>query len=91
MKSFRNSNLIMLLVVLVSCKPAPPAPILSFEDGWVRALPPGMEMTAAYGVVTNHGTDTMEISSFSSDSFADVSLHLTMVENGISKMVECRD
>jgi len=52
----------------------------------VRAMPPGMQMTAAYGIIINHGNSTVEIASFSSDSFAAVSLHLTTVKNGVSKM-----
>jgi len=43
-------------------------------------------MTAAYGLITNHGSDNIEIYSFASDSFASVTLHKTTVENGVSKM-----
>jgi len=86
MKLFRISNFFLLLVILTSCEPVAPPSSLSIEDGWVRAIPPGMKMTAAYGVISNHGSDSMEIASFSSDSFAAVSLHRTSVVNGISKM-----
>lgn len=86
MKMCRISNLLLIVALLAACEPVPPASTISMENGWVRALPPGMSMTAAYGVIGNHGSDTIEISSFTSDSFADVSLHRTTVENGVSSM-----
>lgn len=86
MKLSQISNLFVLTVLLGGCEPVPTAPVLSLEDGWVRAMSPGMKMTAAYGAFTNHGTETIEITSFSSDSFTAVSLHLTKLEDGVSKM-----
>jgi hypothetical protein len=80
------ANLFVLTVLLAGCEPDPTAIVLSLEDGWVRAVPPGMKMTAAYGRFTNHGMDTIEIISFRSDSFTDVGLHQTTMENGVSKM-----
>lgn len=91
MKLSQISNLFVLTVLLAGCEPDPTAPILSLEDGWVRAVPPGMKMTAAYGRFTNHGMDTIEIISFSSDSFTDVGLHQTTMENGVSKMEQVSD
>lgn len=61
---------------------------LSLDNGWVRGMPPGTNMTAAYGRFINSGPDTIEIVSFESDSFASVSLHQTMVEDGTSRMKE---
>jgi len=49
-------------------------------------MPPGMEMTAAYGIISNHGSDSVEIVSFSSDSFEKVGLHRSLVVNGVGKM-----
>jgi copper(I)-binding protein len=86
MKTCQISNLLLIVVLLAACEPVPPASVLSIQNGWVRALPPGMKMTAAYGVIGNHGSDTIEISSFNSDSFEEVSLHLTTIENGVSSM-----
>lgn len=43
-------------------------------------------MTAAYGIFTNKGKQAIEISAFRSDSYADASLHITVVEAGISRM-----
>jgi copper(I)-binding protein len=78
---------IVLIGLLVSCESAQPDRVLSLHGAWVRVMPPGMKMTAAYGEITNTGSATIEISTFDSDSYADVSLHKTILENGLSKMV----
>jgi copper(I)-binding protein len=59
-----------------------------FEDAWVRAIPPGMKMTAGCGKLNNPEPKAIEIISFSSPSFAEVSLHRTELVDGISKMRE---
>lgn len=86
MKLSQIPGLFVFAALLAGCEPVSPAPGLSLEDGWVRAVPPGMKMTAAYGSFTNQGMQTIEIISFSSDSFTDVSLHQTKIEKGVSTM-----
>jgi len=54
----------------------------------VRPIPPGMKMTAGFGKLNNPGDTTIVFNSFSSPSFADVSLHRTVREEGVSKMRE---
>ena len=49
-------------------------------------MPPGMNMTAAYGRFVNSGAGAIEIVTFESDSFASVSLHQTTTEEGTSRM-----
>ena len=61
---------------------------LTIDNGWVRGMPPGTNMTAAYGRFVNSDAETIEIASFESDSFASVSLHQTMIEDGTSRMQE---
>jgi periplasmic copper chaperone A len=63
-------------------------PLLVFDAAWVRALPPGMGMTAGFGRLVNSGTEPLEITSFSSPQFADVSLHRTETVDGMSRMRE---
>ena len=86
MRSLSFSFFILLMPLLLACKSSSQTDGISFEDAWVRAMPPGMKMTAAYGRLTNHGDEKVNITAFSSDSFADVSLHETLVENGVSSM-----
>ena len=59
---------------------------LSVEDPWVRAAPPGAGMTAGYLTLKNASGSKATLVGASSDSFDDVSLHETRVENGTSKM-----
>lgn len=61
-----------------SCRPV-------VETGWVR-MAPGMPMGAAFAVIRNPCRVAVEIVSASSPAFADVSLHETRVENGMSRM-----
>jgi len=53
-------------------------------------MPPGAGMTAAYGRFINSGADAIEIATFECDSFASVSLHQTVMEDGTSRMKELK-
>jgi len=89
-KTFRNL-LICLLVALFwlqGCSVAEGEKGLEFNEAWVRAMPPGMKMTAGFGKLVNLEATAVEIVSFSSPMFADVSLHRTELVDGVSKMRE---
>ena len=75
-------------MVLAACAPANEQSGPVFEDAWVRPLPPGMKMTAAFGTLINPGEKPIVFNSFSSPSFGDVSLHRTQRVDGVSKMRE---
>lgn len=56
------------------------------EDGWLR-LPPGpMPMLAGFGRIENTCSTPVVVVAARSPAFADVSLHETRLENGISRM-----
>ena len=59
---------------------------LRFADAWVRAVPPGMGMTAGFGTIRNEGPDDIELTAFSSPEFGEVSLHRTEEVDGVSRM-----
>ena len=59
---------------------------LLFESAWVRGLPPGMGMTAGFGQLQNVGGEAIELVSFSSPQFGEVSLHRTELIDGVSRM-----
>lgn len=61
---------------------------LAFDAAWVRALPPGMHMTAGFGTISNPGGEAIELTAFSSPQFADVSLHRSETVDGVSRMRE---
>jgi copper(I)-binding protein len=62
--------------------------VLSFDDAWVRALPPGMGMTAGFGRLGNPGEQAVDVTVFRSPAFGDVSLHRTEQVDGVSRMRE---
>ncbi|MEJ8568877.1 copper chaperone PCu(A)C [Elongatibacter sediminis] len=74
-----------LLAALAGCAPQS-APTLELSDAWVRAMPPGAGMTAAYGELTWTGREPLVISEWLSDAHADVSLHRTVRRDGVSRM-----
>ncbi len=76
----------LIFFVIASGCAAEPAPGLALEAAWVRAMPPGKSMTAAYGMVINHYPQAIEIVSISSDAYAHVSLHQSVLENGVASM-----
>ncbi len=59
-----------------------------FENAWVRAIPPGSMMTAGFGKLINNGPEEIEITGYSSPQFASVSLHRSVLEDGVSRMEE---
>lgn len=81
-----SATFLILAILITSCADKANDPILMLEDGWVRAMPPGSGMTAAYGRFIYQGATTIEFTSFRSDAYEDVSLHQTVIENGISRM-----
>lgn len=61
---------------------------LRFEQAWIRAMPPGMNMTAGFGTLRNRGAAPVEITAFSSPQFGEVSLHRSETVAGVSRMRE---
>ena len=78
---------ILLSSIVSACKSESTEPDISMQSAWVRAMPPGMSMTAAYGNFINKLPHPVEIHTFGSDRFGKVSLHRTILEDGVSKMV----
>ena len=61
---------------------------LVLADAWIRAMPPGMKMTAGFGQLRNPGSEAVKLTEFTSPQFGDVSLHRTELEDGVSRMRE---
>ena len=78
--------MMMAVLFLVGCKQAATEP--AFDNAWIRAIPPGIKMTAGYGTISNDTADELVIDSFTSPFFRDVSLHRTEVVDGVNKMRE---
>jgi copper(I)-binding protein len=94
----KNLFHLVLLSILVSlgltaCDSAddagqPQATEPELRDAWVRAISPGMQMSAAYGVLVNTTPTELVLDAFSSDVFGSVSLHRTELVDGVSQMRE---
>ncbi len=85
---FKYCWLLIIALLLAACDSGPASQGLGFENAWIRAIPPGVKMTAGFGALQNRGSAALQIESFSSPSFGDVSLHRTEIVEGVSKMRE---
>lgn len=85
---------IILLFISSACQPVEQSSGEAFvvENAWVRAMPPGRNMTAAYGTFKNTGSTVLRINAFSSPQYSSVSLHETITDNsGVSRMQEIQE
>ncbi len=77
-------NLIVIIAAFWS------ALVLSAEvevnQAWVRLMPPGSHMTAAYLAIENHSDNALTLQSVSSIAAKDCSIHQTVNEDGVSRM-----
>lgn len=83
-------SIFLAALLLAACTPEPEGPALTFESSWIRAVPPGHGMTAGFGRLANHGAEDIELVSFGSPTWADVSLHRTELVDGVSRMREVK-
>lgn len=90
MQTFRQSLLGLLAIGLIqwSADVSADDPALLLEAGWIRAMPPGMKMTAGFGRLVNPSDQPLEIVAFSSPAFGEVSLHRSETVDGVSRMRE---
>ena len=84
----RRCFFILVSILLAACSPPGVNSALEFEEAWVRATPPGAMMTAGFGRLINHTDASLEITAYTSPDYGDVSLHQTVIENGVSRMRE---
>lgn len=59
---------------------------LAIEQPWVRAAPPGAMMMAGYATLTNSCAKALVVASATAGDFGDISIHETVIENGVSRM-----
>ena len=75
-------------LLLGVCSVAAAEQDLTFDAAWIRAMPPGMMMTAGFGRLHNASAETIQLTGFASPQFSDVSLHRTELVDGVSRMRE---
>ena len=77
----------LLLLASASAAVAAPTPCLPrFEQGWVRAAPPGATVLSGYGLLRNDCGAAATLTGVQSRTFVMVQVHETKIENGLSTM-----
>lgn len=61
--------------------------MLHWRDAWVRSLPPGAAVTAAYGSLMNHGSDTVTIVNLTSTTGAETQMHDVIADGDQRQMM----
>lgn len=79
-------GLIWLLLLVPLCGVALAAPELVISHPWIRAMPPGSHMNAAYLVLKNQDVTELRIVGAHSPAAKQVSLHRTLDHGGMSHM-----
>ncbi len=83
---------VALLSVLLLCSWGPPADAraseVGIEDAYVRAVPPGQRVTAAFFVAVNHGNTPHAIVAAESDAAEHTELHEHVHDQGVMRMRE---
>jgi copper(I)-binding protein len=79
-------GLSLLLPASAAVSAAAPACAPRFEQGWVRAAPPGATVLSGYGLLRNDCATAFVLSAAHSHEFVMAQVHETKVENGISTM-----
>ena len=62
--------------------------MLHWRDAWVRSLPPGTAVTAAYGSLMNHGNDTLTIVNVTSTTGTEAQMHDVIADGDQRKMMQ---
>lgn len=63
---------------------------IKVSHAWVRAMPPGSMMTAAYLILENTSDKLLKVISVSSPQANDCSIHKTVIEKGFNRMREVK-
>jgi copper(I)-binding protein len=79
---------VLAMLSVLGAAAAHACPGLQASDTWIREAPPGSMMTVAYAKLRNAGTRPLRITGGFSADFAGAELHRTVVENGLSRMVD---
>ena len=64
------------------------AEMLHWKNVWVRSMPPGTQVTAAYGELMNHGDQTVTISAITADLGSEAQMHDVLADGDQRRMVQ---
>lgn len=62
--------------------------MLHWKDAWVRSMPPGAQVSAAYGMLMNHSDQTVTLSTVSSEISGTAEMHEVIAEGDQRRMAE---
>ena len=62
--------------------------MLHWKDVWVRGMPPGAQVTAAYGQLMNHGDHPVTLSGITSDVGTEAQMHDVIADGDQRRMVQ---
>ena len=62
--------------------------MLHWKDAWVRSMPPGAQVSAAYGLLMNHGDQTVTLSTVSSEISGTAEMHEVIADGDQRRMAE---
>ena len=62
--------------------------MLHWKDVWVRSMPPGAQVSAAYGMLMNHSDQTVTLSTVSSEISGSAEMHEVIAEGDQYRMAE---
>ena len=62
--------------------------MLHWKDAWVRSMPPGAQVSAAYGMLMNHGEQTVTLSAVSSEISATAEMHEVIADGDQRRMAQ---
>jgi periplasmic copper chaperone A len=86
MKSMQR--LIAILIFFLIVPSAFAAARIGVSNAWIPQAPPGVDMLAGYLTLKNTGDTAVNVLAAQSDRFRTVTLHQTVIENGVSRMRE---
>ena len=86
MKNLHRLFATLILFVAAPCALA--AGQLGVSNAWIPQAPPGVDMLAGYLTLKNSGDAPVSILAAQSDRFLTVTVHQTVIENGVSRMRE---
>ena len=61
---------------------------LHWKEAWVRSMPPGTQVTAAYGMLMNHSDETVTISQLTADVGSEAQMHDVIADGDQRRMVQ---
>lgn len=87
-RSAVSTAMMLVLTIAWAGSPIAAEEMLHWQGAWVRSLPPGAEVTAAYGTLMNHGAEVVSIANINSTLGNEAQMHDVLSEGDQRRMVQ---